>query len=354
MPTTTPQGEIRTVTGPVPVGELGPTLMHEHLLIDFRCRHRPGDDEVTAPDGRLDPSDRWLLVRDQAAHEANLVRTELSQAEEELRDLFAAGGRTVVDVTCEGLGRDLPGLRTLSQRTGVLVVGSAGFYVHASHPEWLHDADVRRIADRLTADVLGAGPDGIACGFIGEIGVDAFLDCEIDVVLASAIAQSRTGAAVAIHTASGVLHDQRAPTLALVRRFVDAGGDPARLVLCHQDGSGDDPSYQDRLLELGVVLSYDTFGFETCFRRGTDYAQLPSDTRRIAELRDLWDRGWGEQVVVSHDVCYRSMTRRWGGWGIAHLFETLPPRFAAAGLGDAERATMLTATPGRLLTLPAS
>jgi phosphotriesterase-related protein len=354
MTAAVPQGEIRTVTGPVRPETLGPTLVHEHLLIDFRCRYRPGAQEVTAPGGRLDPADRWRLVLDPAAHESNLVRTELAQAEAELRDLLAAGGRAVVDVTCEGLGRDLPGLRTLSERTGVLIVGSAGFYVHASHPDWLHEADVHRIADHLTADVLGAGPDGIACGFIGEIGVDAFLDCELRVVLAAAVAQARTGATVAIHTASGVLHDQRAPTLELVRRFIDAGGDPSRLVLCHQDGSGDDPAHQDRLLELGAVLSYDTFGFETCFRRGRAYVQLPSDTRRIAELRSLWDRGWGEQVVLSQDVCYRSMTRRWGGWGIAHLLGTLPPRFAAAGLGTAELATMLTATPARLLTLTGS
>ena len=353
MASADPQGQVRTVTGPVRPAALGPTLLHEHLLIDFRCRHRPGAEEVIAPEGRLDPADRWRLVRDPAAHESNLVRMELAQAEEELRDLLAAGGRAVVDVTSEGLGRDLPGLRTLSERTGVMIIGSAGFYVHASHPDWLHDADMDRIADHLTSDLLGAGPDGIACGFIGEIGVDAFLDCEIRVVLAAAVAQARTGATVAIHTASGVLHDQRVPTLELVRRFIDAGGDPSRLVLCHQDGSGDDRWYQDRLLELGVVLSYDTFGFETGFRRGAAYAQLPSDTRRIEELRAVWERGHGDRVVLSQDVCYRMMTRAWGGWGIAHLLGSLLPRFAAAGLDEDAVETMLIATPRRLLTMPA-
>lgn len=352
MQATAPRGEIRTVTGPVAPAALGPTLMHEHLLIDFRCRYRPGETEVVAPGGQLDPADRWQLVRDPAGHEANLVRADLGQAVHELDGYLTAGGSAIVDVTTEGLGRDLPGLRTLAERTGATIIGSAGFYVHASHPDWLHDADIPQLADHLTRDVLGEGQDGIACGFIGEIGVDSFTPCELDVVSAAAVAQSRTGATVAVHTASGVLTDQRQPTLELVRRFIDTGGEPGRLVLCHQDGSGDDPAHQDRLLGLGVVLSYDTFGFETYFRRSGGYAQLPSDTRRIEEVKHLWERGWGKQVVLSQDVCYRMMTRAWGGWGIGHLLGSLVPRFAAAGLGTAELATMLTETPGRLLTLP--
>ena len=35
-------GQVMTVLGPVPAGQLGPTLMHEHLLNDCRCWwHRP-------------------------------------------------------------------------------------------------------------------------------------------------------------------------------------------------------------------------------------------------------------------------------------------------------------------------
>ena len=30
---------VQTVLGPVPATALGPTLMHEHLLIDIRCWH---------------------------------------------------------------------------------------------------------------------------------------------------------------------------------------------------------------------------------------------------------------------------------------------------------------------------
>ena len=43
------------------------------------------------------------------------------------------------------------------------------------------------------------------------------------------------------------------------------------------------------------------------------------------------------------------MSREWGGWGIAHILESLQHRFAAAGLGTGELGTMMVDTPRRLL-----
>jgi phosphotriesterase-related protein len=39
---------VQTVTGPISPAELGPTLMHEHVLVDFTPPNRRGEDaEVT-------------------------------------------------------------------------------------------------------------------------------------------------------------------------------------------------------------------------------------------------------------------------------------------------------------------
>ena len=100
----------------------------------------------------------------------------------------------------------------------------------------------------------------------------------------------------------------------LVEQFIDAGGDPAKLVLCHQDGTGDDVAHQDRLLVRNVTLAYDTFGFESTLVRPAEFIQLPTDSQRIAEVSRIV-ADWGtDQVVLSHDLCYRMMLRSWGGW----------------------------------------
>lgn len=346
-----PVAHAMTVTGPIPVTDLGPTLMHEHLVIDFRCRYRPRDDRPDDVGPVPRPEERWRLVADPAAHLVNLVRDDPGEAVAEVEAFRSAGGGTVVDMTTVGLGprRDL--LRRVAATTGVAIVAGAGHYVHRTHSDALHATDRAALADQLAQDVLEGDADGIRAGVIGELGVDDFAPCEVDVVLAAARAQAACGATVAVHTLAGALPEVRDRTLELVRAFVDEGGDPERLVLCHQDGSGTDPGYQDAVLREGVVLSYDTFGFEGTFRRGAAFVQIPTDTQRVREVRDLFDRGWGDQVVVSHDLCYRMMTRTWGGWGLPHLLVTLPERFDAAGLGPAERRRLMVGTPARLLAL---
>tara|TARA_Y100000294_G_scaffold81495_1_gene76614 strand:- start:180 stop:518 length:339 start_codon:yes stop_codon:yes gene_type:complete len=107
--------------------------------------------------------------------------------------------------------------------------------------------------------------------------------------------------------------------------------------------------FQEKLLRQGITLEYDTFGFESTFTYKGRYVQLPTDTQRIKEVASLWDRGWGDQVVLSQDVCYRMMTREWGGWGIAHILESLTARFEAAGVGSEQLETMLIENPRRLL-----
>ncbi|MCY3651781.1 MAG: hypothetical protein OXG89_01985 [bacterium] len=341
----------QTVLGPVLRQDLGFVLPHEHLIIDFGCRYRPGteENEVQLP---FDPGDRWRLVAAPAAHRVNLLRLSTADAVYELQPFIAANGRTVVDLTTVGLGNDRGALAEVAKQSGVNLVGSTGVYVHRSHPDWVHTSSLDELADRMVADLTPSESGDPPAGVIGEIGVEEFEWCELKVLEASAIAASRTGASVWLHVVSGALPEARPPTIAAVERYIAAGGDPYRLVLCHQDGSGNDPGYQDDLLARGVVLEYDTFGFQTGFTRDGAFVQLPSDTRRIREVADLWRRGRGDRILLSHDLCYRMMTRQWGGWGLGHLPTTLRPRFTELGIDEDRWRTMTVDTPGRLLAGP--
>lgn len=334
------------VLGPIPAEVLGTVLPHEHLIIDFRARHvGDGTGEVSLP---FDPADRWRLVAEPARHRVNLLRDSVDDAVAELEPFVASGGRTVVDVTSRGLGPSRASLADIASRTGVNVIAATGVYAHPSHDEWVHAASVDALRDWMISDVVDGDAEGRRAGVIGEIGVDGDATCELKVFEAAAGAAVVTGAPLSLHVLSGALAGARPGTIALVDRYLDLGGAPERLVLCHQDGSGDDPGYQDELAGRGVILEYDTFGFETGFLRDGGFVQLPSDTRRILEVADLWERGWGHQVLLSHDVCYRMMTRAWGGWGYGHLGTSLRPRFEAAGIGDAEWQTMTIGTPARV------
>jgi phosphotriesterase-related protein len=67
-------GQVMTVLGPVPVGDLGLTLMHEHILNDCSCWwHRPGPDRALLADAPLAPSILWELRQDPFVNRENLA-----------------------------------------------------------------------------------------------------------------------------------------------------------------------------------------------------------------------------------------------------------------------------------------
>lgn len=343
-------GHVNTVTGPIAPTELGATLLHEHVLIDFRCRYTPADDEAELAPVQPDPSDRERLLSRPAGYLVNLLRTDRAEAAEELTRFRASGGGTVVDLTTLGLSPDPIGLRELSVATAVNIVAGTGVYIGRAAPPWVGSATTDALANLFTHEIVEGGSEGVLRGVIGEIGVEDFTDQELRCFDAATAAHRRTGATVFAHVLSGVRASDRSRVVGLVERFIDGGGDPARLVLCHQDGSGDDIGYQDRVLGLGAVLAYDTFGFTARLRRADGDLALPSDEQRIREVARII-QDWGpDRVVVSHDLCYRMMLASWGGWGWSHLFG-LRDRFRAHGLDDEVFDQLLVGNPARLLTL---
>jgi phosphotriesterase-related protein len=336
-----------TVQGPVPGDELGITLPHEHLVIDFSCRYAPveGLPEL-GPQPNLE--DRWRLLGRPGAYRANLIGTDVDSAIAECGHFVAAGGRTIVDLTGVGLEPDPAALKRIAEATGLNVIAATGLYIDASLPAWVHDASVDELADRLADDIETGGAEGIRRGAIGEIAIEGPTDTEVKGVRAAARAQARTGAPVFLHVMSGILPATRPYVFGLVDAYVEEGGALDKLVLCHQDASGDDFSYQQAMLDKGLWFAFDNFGFEAVFGFGDTYIQNPTDTQRIQNLAKLVDAGYRDQLLISQDICYQTMKRGWGGWGYAHILESLPGRFASGGIDEDQLMHLMVDNPARL------
>ena len=110
-------GLVHTVLGPVRPEALGPTLTHEHLLIDFLCMFDPPDD----PDGRLKAFQPLTLENlgwiryDPFRNRDNLLRLDEESAISEIALFQQAGGGTIVDVTTIGIGRSPEALVRIAQ-----------------------------------------------------------------------------------------------------------------------------------------------------------------------------------------------------------------------------------------------
>lgn len=337
-----------SVNGLVPAADLGITLPHEHLIIDFACRYVAAEDEAELQPNQPVLEDRWRLLRSPAGYRVNLDGTSIEQAVTEANWFKRSGGRTVVDLTGVGLGANPVALKEIADRSGLNVIAATGLYIDASLPDWVREASVDQLADRLVDDIVNGGREGIRRGAIGEIAIETATELEMKCLRAGARAQARTSAPCFLHVMSGILPSFRPLTDEIIAIYLEEGGDIERLVLCHQDGSGDDVAYQERLLRQGLWIEYDTFGSEGVFAFGDTYIQLPTDTQRIAELAELIRRGHIDRLLISQDVCYQTGKRGWGGHGLAHILDALAPRFRAAGVGREQLMQLMTDNPARL------
>ena len=336
------------VLGSVPEESLGITLPHEHLILDFGVRYAPAEDEASlGPQPRLE--DRWRLLARPTGYRVNLEGTDLESAMFESTLFQRAGGQTIVDLTGVGLAPDVNKLKVISQRTGLNIIAGTGFYIAGSLPNWVYEADVSALARHLVEDLTTGGAEGIRRGAIGEVAIETGEEIEFRCLRAAARAQAETGAPVFLHVMSGILPQFRPLTERIITVYQQEGGNLDKLVLCHQDGSGDDIAYQIGLLERGIRLMYDTFGSEGVFGFGTTYVQLPTDTKRIVEISQLVDCGFADMILVSQDLCYQSAKRSWGGWGFTHLVESLRPRFHAAGIEEITLNHLMIRNPATVL-----
>ena len=58
---------------------------------------------------------------------------------------------------------------------------------------------------------------------------------------------------------------------------------------------------------------------------------LPTDHQRIAAIADQIARGNLEKLFMSHDTVYKSMLRKYGGYGYVHLMRDMIPLMLAEG-----------------------
>lgn len=341
------RGMVQTVLGPVSPEILGPTTAHEHLLLDFSVVFQ--EPEAASERGlAFQPVDLDILAwtrYDPFRSRDNLMLVDEDTTVEEAMLFRAAGGRTIVDTTTRGIGRDPAAAARISRRTGINVVIGSGYYVGASHPAGMDAKSEDEIAAEIVADVT-TGQRGVKAGVIGELGCSWPLwPNERKVLKAGARAQVETGASIIIHPG----RSEDAP-FEILDVLSGAGADVKRVVIGHLGRTYFNAS---RLLELartGCYLAYDQLGWETSnfSLAATDF---PSDAQRIGFVKLLVDEGHGGQVLLGQDVCSKDKLVRYGGHGFAHLLDNIAPRLVEAGISQHDVDRMLISNPAEMLTI---
>jgi len=303
---------IQTVAGAVDPADLGLTLMHEHVLVDFI-----GAAEVSP-----------------ARYDADAV---FARALPFLRQAKAHGCATLVECTPAYLGRDPRLLRRLAEASGLHIVSNTGYY-GANKDRHLPPHAFSETAQQLAARWIreaehGIDDTGIKPGFM-KIGVDAGPLSEVDakLVRAAAIAHKATGLPIAVHTGDGVAAIEE-------MNILEQAGVPLSAFIWVHAHSEPDTALHQKAAARGAWVEFDGLAPKSVDR----HVDLVLAMRRAGRL---------DRVLVSHDAGWYHVGEAGGGEfrGFDTLFTAFVPALKVAGLSDADVRQLLVDNPRRALT----
>ena len=343
--TSRPLARVNTVCGPIAATDLGMTLMHEHLVVDWtkRMGEPPEAEARQRYHARVDASMHWLLADNPACCLDNARFDDVESMVAELGNFSAAGGRTIVECSNADIGRDPLALREISKKSGLNIIMGSGWYVHAFHDPEQADLSVDELCARLISEFEnGAGDTGIKPGIIGEIGVSPlFTEGERVRLRAAARAQRQLKVPMLIHMPGW----QRRAHEVLDIVLDGEGVAPEAVALCHMDPSGEDVEYQRAVAARGVWLEFDMIGMPNYY---PGEGQSPSPDQTAKAIAGLVKDGHAPRILLSHDLATKSMWTRNGGNGVGYIPRLFLSRLERHGVALSVAADMMTVNPFQL------
>ncbi|WP_052848002.1 phosphotriesterase family protein [Streptomyces avicenniae] len=321
-------GRVRvpTARGPIDAADLGVTLAHEHLF-------------VLSAEFQSNYPHLW----DREAGIAAAVR--------QLADAYAAGVRTLVDMTVVGQGRDVGLVAAVAERTPVNIVLATGVYSVDGIPLFARfrgpgcaiEAE-EPLIDLLVGDVTtGIGGTDVRAGLVKFACERVPPDAAAHRMAAvTAEVHRRTGVPVVVHC-----DPFEGNGLQLVRLLEREGVAAGSVVVAHA-GDDADLARLRALADTGCVLGYDRYGM-------TPFAP---DDQRNATLAELVRAGHVAQLLVSQDhathidyLTAEQKARTYPDWSYVHLLRNALPRLLREpGIDEATVRTLLVDNPRRLLS----
>jgi phosphotriesterase-related protein len=253
--------QINSVLGPIDSGDLGFTLMHEHVMVAASGLSK------SYPD-LLGPN------REERAIAC-------------LKKAKAAGINTLLDATTFDLGRDPELLRHVAFESGVNLINVTGWWLDV--PRFMLGVGANQMADEFIRDINE--------GFRGTDIKAGMLKCAADFEGVTPPLETMARAVARAHLQTGVpimVHSY--PTGHVAKRqieiFREEGVDLTRVKIDHSNDTTD-TDYLKWILDQGCFLGLDRYP-----------GRLVSPHMRTVTLKRLMDKGYAERLCPSHDcIC---------------------------------------------------
>ncbi len=294
---------IRTVRGDIRPEEAGVIYAHEHIIIEesFPTRNHP----------------EFLL-------------NDVGKVARELQEVYALGGRTMVDTMPANCGRNVAKLAQVSEASGIHVIVPTGLHLEQYYPSthWRYQVNAEELAALLIADIEEGvdaydynGPcvrrTAHKAGLLKLATGDEPISPHQETIFQAVVgAHRRTGAPILTHTNAGL------QALEQVRLFETLGADLSHVVLSHMDKCKDS-GYIREVLQTGVRMEFDS-----AFRwKGADNWTYTLLETLLPEFPD--------QLTAGMDAAKHAYWKSYGGTpGLAYLMTTFREELRKRRLDD--------------------
>ncbi len=318
---------VQTVRGPIDLGSMGTTLMHEHVF-------------VLTPD-----------VMQNYGHEYWDEEERVADAVTKLRALKEAGVDTIVDPTVVGLGRYIPRVERINAEVDINIIPATGLYTFDELPHYF--------SYRGPGTLLG-GPELMTEMFLRDIregitgtGVKAaFLKCVVEepgltadqTRIQTAICETHqeTGVPITVHTNAAHQTGRLAMDF-YAKRDVDL----TKVVIGHA-GDSNDLDYLKSIMDQGASIGCDRFGLD----------MFNPTPERVQTIATLCGQGYTDRIVLGHDAaCYMDffsgettqeiLRQAAPNWHYLHISADVIPALREQGVSDEQVRTMMVDNPHR-------
>jgi len=255
--------KINTVLGHINPADLGKTLIHEHVLVDFI-----GADKI-------DPN-RWK-------HE-EVIQKVLPFLEE----IKANGIQSIAECTPAYLGRDVVLLQKLSRLSGLNILTNTGYYGASDNkylPKQAYTETAEKLAKRwITEFNHGIDNTGIKPGFI-KIGVNPgkLSTLHQKLVVAAGLTHLETGLTICSHTGPSL------PAFEEIAILDELGVHPSAFVWVHP--SSKDENDFIKAAKMGAWISLDGIR-EGNLKENASILQILKSNNLLNRVLISHDAGW--------------------------------------------------------------
>jgi len=302
---------IQTVRGRIKPSQLGLTLIHEHIMVDFI-----GADKVSKDRYDVDEVFDVMLPY--------------------LKEIKALGVTGFGECTPMFLARDPGLLARLAEAVDMHIITNTGMYKEPYIPEYAFQRSADELAQMWTTEMeKGIEDTGIKPGFI-KIAVNPgnLIPVQQKIVRAAAKTSLSTGLTIAAHTGHGIAAME---TMDILEQ---EGVSLSKYIFVHA-GSEQNQEHHFRTAERGAWVEY-------------DHIKKADANRSVQLIKAMLEKGYEDNLLLSQDSGWYNVGQPNGGNinGFAYIVKEFAPLMNQSGIDQNTIDKIMIANPARALGIP--